>query len=318
MIHAMRPGRLAPITIALAVGLATPTARAQDTHARADALFDEGRALMTAGNFDAACPKFEESQRLDPALGTLFNIGLCVEGTGKLAAALAIWRDAHAQATAAREPKRIATAAEHIAALEARVPTVAIHVSAATPGLRVTIAGHPVADLATPVPVDPGDVAITATAPDHEPFATTITAHEHDRAVVVVPALAETISVPGPSRGRARRPLAYGLAGGGLVAIGVGTILGLSAKSKYDGAFTGGHCDRATLACDDAGQATTDAARGRGTVATVVGALGLAALAAGVYVYISAPTIESSSASATALIPTASPDGAGVALVGRF
>src|SRR5690348_18176828 len=109
--------------VGIGIACAASVAHAQPktgtpTPSQADQLFDEGRALMAKQDFADACPKLEESQRLDPALGTLLNIGLCDEGLGKLATALAVWRDAEAQARAAGETKRQATAQEHIAALE--------------------------------------------------------------------------------------------------------------------------------------------------------------------------------------------------------
>src|SRR5262245_31616174 len=36
--------------------------------AAAEALFNQGRDLMSAGKFSEACPKFEASQQLDPGL----------------------------------------------------------------------------------------------------------------------------------------------------------------------------------------------------------------------------------------------------------
>jgi len=311
MIGAMR------LLVALMVVAMTAPSEAQGK-SKADELFDEGRALMARNDFAKACPKFEESMQLDPALGTFFNIALCVEGSGKVARALGLWRQAEAKAKAAGEGKRASTAREHIVALEARVPTIAIRVASDVPGLRVMIDGQ-VADLAQPTAVEPGEIAITASADGREPFATQVTVREHDRAVVVVPALAETAKeAPSAPTGSGeatpqRRPLAYGLAGGGVAAVGVGVILGLTAKSSYDRAFHDGHCDRATLVCDDAGQAATDRARTRGTIGTVIGAVGLAAIAAGVIVYVTAPVARD-----TAIVPTASDEGAGLALIGRF
>jgi hypothetical protein len=313
---------IAPMRIALiGVGIAiAASAHAQPTPSRADQLFDEGRALMAKLDYADACPKLEESQRLDPGLGTLLNIGLCDEGLGKLATALAVWREADAQAKASGEAKRQATAEEHIAALEPRVPTVTVEVASPVPGQQIAIGGRPLDTKAWGQSqlVDPGEVAITATAPDRTPFATTITVKERDRAVVTVPELAATSLGAEPAPAHPRRTIAYGLAGGGVLATGVGVVLGLTARSSYNRAFSDGHCDRATLACDDTGQAATDSARKRGTIATVIGAVGLAAVAAGVVVYVTEPTAEHPSATGTAIAPTFSPDGAGVAITGTF
>ena len=312
----MRPGTLAALAIAL---LASSLARAQtpptDAHTRADQLFDEGRALMQNGDFDAACPKFQESQRLDPALGTLFNIGLCVEGMGKLKSALDIWRDALAQSQAANEPKRVATAQQHITALEPRVPTIVLTVVEPAPGLRVDLGDHELARASwgQAVQVDPGNVVVTATAPDRIVYTTTLIVREQDHLTIDLPRLGYAHAAePPPHRGHA---LAYGLGAGGAGAVAVAVVLGVTARSKYEQAFTDGHCDRATLGCDGPGQAATDAARSRGNVATIVGAVGLAAIAAGAVVYVIGRGDEHPAA---ALAPTIGPDGAGLAIVGRF
>jgi tetratricopeptide (TPR) repeat protein len=302
--------------IVVAIAVASSAARAQpdaDAHKRADQLFDEGRALMQKGDFDNACPKFEESQKLDPALGTLFNIGLCVEGMGKIRRALEVWRDALAQSQQANEPKRVATAQQHVTALEARVPTVAITVDEPAPGLRVTVGGQelPQASWGQPLPLDPGNVEVSATAPDRQPYTQTLIVREKDRLTIEIPRLAST-QVEAPHHGHT---LAYGLGAGGGGAVVVAAVLGLTARSKYEHAFSDGQCDRTTLACDAAGQATTDAARSRGNIATVVGAVGLAAIAAGVVVYVIDRGDEHPAA---ALAPTIGPDGAGFAIVGRF
>ena len=55
--------------------------------AAAEWLFREGRALMKKGDFAPACAKLAESQRLDPAVGTLMNLAECEERIGRTASA---------------------------------------------------------------------------------------------------------------------------------------------------------------------------------------------------------------------------------------
>src|SRR6476619_3478469 len=74
------------------------TASAGDK-ALAESLFDAGRQLMQAGDFQQACPKFAESQRQDPSPGTLINLAKCYEGLGRTASA---WADDKEAATLAR------------------------------------------------------------------------------------------------------------------------------------------------------------------------------------------------------------------------
>lgn len=51
--------------------------------AQAQAAFQEGRRLLMAGSMLEACAKFEESNNLAPALGTLLNLAVCEEKAGR-------------------------------------------------------------------------------------------------------------------------------------------------------------------------------------------------------------------------------------------
>ena len=53
----------------------------------AQALFDDARRLVDQGDVEQACPKFEESNRLDPGIGVQFRLADCYEQVGRLARA---------------------------------------------------------------------------------------------------------------------------------------------------------------------------------------------------------------------------------------
>jgi hypothetical protein len=67
-----------------------PLLHADQPAARASALFREGRDALKRGDYAAACARFEESQELDPSLGTLLNLSVCEERRGHLLRARAL------------------------------------------------------------------------------------------------------------------------------------------------------------------------------------------------------------------------------------
>src|SRR5215211_6965210 len=98
--------------LALTMGLALPRwAAAQDT-TRADETFHAGRELMKDGKLAEACPKFEESQRADPASGTLLALAYCQELSGLLASAHANYLAATNLAAKEGQPERQRTSGE--------------------------------------------------------------------------------------------------------------------------------------------------------------------------------------------------------------
>src|SRR5258706_7527469 len=127
MSHTMRSPSFASLLaapIAIAALSITHTARAGDP-AAAQALFDQAKQLVAAQRYSEACPKLEESQRLDPGMGTLFHLADCDEHIGKTATAWAAFLDVAGQARSAGQQPRERIARERAAALEptlARLP----------------------------------------------------------------------------------------------------------------------------------------------------------------------------------------------------
>jgi hypothetical protein len=68
-------------------------------------LFEQGKALVERGNFPDACPKFAESLRLDPGLGTMLWLADCLENNGQTASAWAQFKEAAAAAALSRDPR---------------------------------------------------------------------------------------------------------------------------------------------------------------------------------------------------------------------
>jgi tetratricopeptide (TPR) repeat protein len=78
--------------------------------ASAEALFREGRTAAEAGHYALACSKFEDSYRIEPAPGTLLNLGDCEENQGHLTRALEHFRQLRDQLPATDDRKPIAAA----------------------------------------------------------------------------------------------------------------------------------------------------------------------------------------------------------------
>ncbi len=156
--------------LALALVLLTGVAQAQPADvAKADTLFKEGRALMKSGNFETACPKLEESYRLDPAAGTGINLGDCFEKQGKVASALLAYQAARALLKPG-DP-RIGPVEKEIAALNKRTPRLTIKLAPGAPeGTTVTRDGREVeaSKLGVPVAVNPGKFKVVVSAPGRD------------------------------------------------------------------------------------------------------------------------------------------------------
>src|SRR5580765_5714710 len=98
---------VAGATAALVGLLSTIPARADAAHdkAMASQLFDDAEKLFGSGKSAEACPKYNESYRLDPQLGTLLHLGECYAKLGKTAAAWVSFKDAVELAVQKSDPR---------------------------------------------------------------------------------------------------------------------------------------------------------------------------------------------------------------------
>ncbi len=180
--------------LALGVALATlsaPTlADTPSDPAAAQTLFYDARNLMKQGKFAEACPKFEESLRLDEGIGTRFNLADCEEHLGRLATAWAGFLEVAGKARAAKQPDREKIARQRAQAIEPRLPKLVVDVEGGAPeGFEVKRDGVLVGAAAwgTAIPVDPGQHTIVATAPGRQPWETRVQIAEAKTAHVAVP-----------------------------------------------------------------------------------------------------------------------------------
>ena len=130
-------------------------------------LFKEARELAAQGDYQAACPKFEQSLTLEAGLSTQFNLADCWEHIGRIASAQALFVGAAASAKAAGQTDREQVLRDRAAALEPRVARMVIEVSDPNPKLVVKRGDLPLDSDAygKAKAVDPGKYQITAKAP---------------------------------------------------------------------------------------------------------------------------------------------------------
>lgn len=327
------------VFFSLGSSLAAPLAHAGDA-ATAEALFRDGRALMEAGNYKAACPKLEESYAQDPATGTLLALGICQERAGLTASAWATFSDTAARAKRDGRADREKAAREHMAALEPKLARLTIQVDpsvTSVPGFSVKRDGKEVGAGAwgASLPVDPGEHVVEATAPGRKPFTTKLTVPAQAVAQTVqIPALelvpkAPTEPKSGPMSGeqqpddkstRAVAPLRVPgmiIGGVGIVTLGVSGIFALRAGSLNSQSKEDGHCD-AQNQCDDIGGAKRDDAKTAANVATVTVLAGTALTALGVTLFLLKPRQEKAQSAHVEALPLVGRDTAGMALQGSF
>lgn len=255
----------------------------------AEMLFQQGVALMNAGHAIEACPKFEESQKLDPATGTLMALAQCYETRGSLASAWPVYLEAAASAHRANDFDREKAARARAQALTPRFPKLVVSVAGGANGivgLRVTRDNTPIgaAQRGTALPVDLGPHTLRATAPGCVPWQTRLDVTTEGSLIEVqIPAL---VCGGQPKSARPIRAWGLGIGGVGIAAIVVGSIFGLESISKHGEATkycNGAHC------WDDRGRSAGDAAIRAGNVSTITMIAGTAFLAAGVTLWVSAP-----------------------------
>jgi serine/threonine-protein kinase len=318
-------------------------------------LFQDARKLVAEKKYDQACPKFEESLKLDPGIGTMFNLADCWEHVGKTASAWSRFLDAASAARNSGQSERERVARDRAAAIEPHLSRMVVTVAAPDPGLQVLDGTRAVgASLyGVSVPVDPGAHTISASAPGKKRWESTVQVGADAAQVSVsVPALvvdptAQTVApattavasaapIPGEApaakglpdtppapvsaSGTTQRTIGWVTAGVGLVGVGVGIAFGFATQSKNSDAKA--LC--ANLTCADQKQlddhtSLVSQAKGDRTGSIIGFAAGGAALAGGLVIVLTAPHGHvASKEGALRLVPIAGPGTAGASVDGSF
>lgn len=279
-------------------------------------LFEEGRELAKQNKYAEALTKFEQSYALDNGVGTELNLADCHEHLGHFAVA---WRmfDEAAQRSA-DTPAKQKFAREHADAIAGKLATAVINVPEPdAPGLSITIAGRAVkAQKTITERVDPGAIQVHIATPSHTVFDATKSAAAGATVIFDVPVAKVEPPVYTPTvetgpvevRRRSRVYLAYGVGGVGALTFGASIYMGFAARSKSQEAMCPGMPDNL---CGAQGRAEANDAVHLADLGTIVGAIGIVAVATGVVIYVTAPKD-------LVVAPLATNQSAGVAISGRF
>jgi tetratricopeptide (TPR) repeat protein len=271
--------------------------------AAAQVLFDEGRALMGEEKYEKACAKLAESMRLDRAIGTQLNLGLCYEKIARYASAWINFEEARARAAKAGQESRVEVASEYADRLASRLSKMVVTVDDPADGLVIERDGEVVGDAqwGIEVPVDGGEHVFSANAPGKKSWTTTVTVQpESDRVEVTIPALEdapepEPMPLPRPTPMPLPEEEGNGLLIGGIAAtsvgaigLGVGIAFGVLAMNKENASLD--NCPAAPNGCTAEGVALRDEAFTFAHVSTAGFVVGGAGLTAGLVMLLLAPS----------------------------
>ena len=301
------------------------TARAET---KLDSLFKKGKQQLADKKYAEACATFEEVDKLEPGIGAKLNVARCYEEWEKLAAAYRWYADAQQMAVETKD-KRTAKIKELIDALDADVPRLTIKLPAkidpAAAAVQLDTKPFPAEELGKEQRVDPGqhviDYMTGKTAKKKTVNLERGASSEVELSFDATAVVKKDGPKPGPAPPRNTRKLAGLLSGAtGVVALGVASVLTLTARSNYNNALDE-HCLGATDRCDDKGLSITSNAKSRANIATVVSVIGGVAIATGAVLYLTSPKTSGKTSPekrALYLAPGVRDDGGTVTLGGRF
>ena len=324
--------RFVAVSAALSLVLVASTAHAQHNPAAAESLFRGAKDAEARGDYKTACGQFAESQRLDPAPGTLLNQADCEEHLGSVATAWGHFVEARDQLP--KDDDRLGYAKQRIAALEKRVPHLVVHLPAGAPaGTRVLRGGVEIgaAALGVPLAVDPGPLALTVVTPAGGAHTTNLVVSEGETRgitpdaatdsappVGAAPVAAAPSSPPdahastAPSSGVSLRTVGWVVGGVGVAGLALGAVTGVVAMG--DASTFKGNCTSNGACQSQTGIGAANKGKTMSLLSTIGFIGGAVVTGVGVYLIVTgAPASPSTAVGATPL-----PGGGGITLVRGF
>ena len=327
-----------PLSSRLLLGLVVPallttSGTALAGSADAEAAFREGRKAMQSGDFATACARFADSERLEPAPGTLLNLADCEEHSGKLVSA-----HEHFGVAASGFPRgdvRRTIALQHESALARRLVHLTLRLAPSAPQDAVVHEG----ELVIPGPalgaarlVDPGQHVVTVSATGRADRTYTLTLKDGDQVeqtldagdlaapapapvaaappAPLAPATAPAPEQPPSSVGGTRRTIGFVVGGVGVAGLAAGAVTGLLALGRASTVKQ--HCTND--ACDPEGLDAASQGKWLAPTSTVAFIAGGVLLAGGAYLVF----FGRSPSTGVALAPTVSPHTGGAVLRADF
>jgi len=312
------------VLVALAFDAAPSLAADPPRATTAERNFEDGRDAATRGDYQLACNLFRQSYALDPAAGTLINLGDCEEHLGHPEAALAYYERAFASLSVTDD--RLPLVRSRIDGVERRSSRLALRIAdGAPPDSQVTLDGQPVeaVRLSSSVLVSPGTHVIVVTAVGYRGSRQRVATHEGEaRTIRLWPGPPLQVAAPGdiPSdeaiqardaRRATLRAAGYAIGALGVASVWVGSVTGLFAIDRA--AIRSSHCDARDV-CDPTGYDAARTGKTVATVSTITLTAGAAAIGGGLYLVLS----NAGRAPRTAFDVAPSPGGGALRLVRTF
>lgn len=277
----------------------------------ADALFEQGKQRLAAGDYASACPLFAGSLQLDPATGTLLALAMCLERSGDRDKALVHYREVLRRSEAEGRSDRAAAARSRIALLspttnEAQAPATsqAPAVASTEPAVAESVpeVEPEAAEAEAEVAVTPAEPRVVPETPHVEvsaPVRTTRSTHATDSAS------------DGPT---AIDVIGWSALGASAFALGTAAAFTVQAMIKNADSKDGCVVNR----CTPTGARDRRDARSAGVAATVSGLVATVLAAGGVTLLLLNDSDEQASSGHAFISPWIDGNGAGAVATGSF